>query len=894
MAITDLDKYKSFIQEGQAGYESTPGQLGIVDPGIRYDPRQHSYAHDLYSYYLGGGMPPAGATGTTAQVSGTTAQGTGGGGAGITAAGVPIPVMPPMGDVGRMPTVPAGGMEGGVWGPQDYLQPTTPIIQDPMTGDASIAEAIAAQDRQDAFNQQFAFEDAKTQQLRPTAPVTGIEGPPSIISGPQVTVPGDLMMGDTLGYGMDEVTPTDALTTGTALDAFSPVNRQQHFDNTQKLREAVGKPGGIDLDTYHRLSAYDSTQTMGLGPVTGAAAALGYQGVQTVMGEQGIGKMMEDTGKNIMGVSGKISPADKQAYDRIIHGAKSPGPGIYAMKEQEKPTADLADWGSPMGGVPDPTVVSPRTIRTESTALTPTYRDPIMDYADTGIDSRIADMGPTMADVAGPVQNITTPSGDTFAANDPPLLEKVDPETRENTNMIAGLWDKAKGSASDFKNSLVDSGKFTAQQILSLGNVFAQGPNVLNLSGAAGFSPATIVPLIIGALAGARTQVTPEDSAANTAFEQRNEISIGDDGRITSGPLQGLNPAGKSFAGSANYNEMVDKKIADIKNRKAPQTDASRAKIAELEAMKTTKAAPTGIMKPGGYDEVPEEAIPTEAEEDETDLMTFEQLGGWLGRDDRAPDEPTPTGIEGPPSIISPEPAGPTGPDPHGGFAAPITREGGDASVAEAIAAENRAAEKAAVQEAVSKQIAASRGNGGSDPAPSAPSGSTARGGPSYGPHGGASYGPHGGGGGGGGGGCFLPNTPITMADGTEKPVKDVDIGDKVAKGGKVFATGKFLVENLYDYKGIKVSGSHMVNEDGKWTRIEDSKHGKSLGDDEHIVYVFGAEHRRILIKGILFTDYFELPEQEQLDKNGDAFFINWKEYAEKANDQIVKILNAS
>jgi hypothetical protein len=132
------------------------------------------------------------------------------------------------------------------------------------------------------------------------------------------------------------------------------------------------------------------------------------------------------------------------------------------------------------------------------------------------------------------------------------------------------------------------------------------------------------------------------------------------------------------------------------------------------------------------------------------------------------------------------------------------------------------------------------------------------------------------------------------MADGTAKPVKDVDIGDKVAKGGKVFATGKFLVNNLYDYKGIKVSGSHMVNEDGKWIRIEDSKHGKSLGDDEHIVYVFGAEHRRILINGILFTDYFELPEQEQLDKNGDTFFINWKEYAEKANDQVVKILNAS
>ena len=40
MPITDLDKYKSFIQKGQAGYESTPGQLGMVDPGagLKYDP----------------------------------------------------------------------------------------------------------------------------------------------------------------------------------------------------------------------------------------------------------------------------------------------------------------------------------------------------------------------------------------------------------------------------------------------------------------------------------------------------------------------------------------------------------------------------------------------------------------------------------------------------------------------------------------------------------------------------------------------------------------------------------------------------------------------------------------------------------------------------------------
>ena len=55
----DLGGYKSFVQAGQAGYEDPQHQLGMVDPaaGLKYDPRYHSYASDLYQYYLGGGMP---------------------------------------------------------------------------------------------------------------------------------------------------------------------------------------------------------------------------------------------------------------------------------------------------------------------------------------------------------------------------------------------------------------------------------------------------------------------------------------------------------------------------------------------------------------------------------------------------------------------------------------------------------------------------------------------------------------------------------------------------------------------------------------------------------------------------------------------------------------------
>ena len=145
----------------------------------------------------------------------------------------------------------------------------------------------------------------------------------------------------------------------------------------------------------------------------------------------------------------------------------------------------------------------------------------------------------------------------------------------------------------------------------------------------------------------------------------------------------------------------------------------------------------------------------------------------------------------------------------------------------------------------------------------------------------------------GGGDSCFLPDTLVTMANGSVKKIIDVDIGDEVAVGGKVFATGKFLNDELYDYKGVKVSGSHMVNEDGVWMRIRDTKHGKTLGNDQNIVYVFGSENRRILINGILFTDYFETKEQDKLLDNEEDFFKNWKSHGKTVSDENVDALNA-
>jgi len=66
------------------------------------------------------------------------------------------------------------------------------------------------------------------------------------------------------------------------------------------------------------------------------------------------------------------------------------------------------------------------------------------------------------------------------------------------------------------------------------------------------------------------------------------------------------------------------------------------------------------------------------------------------------------------------------------------------------------------------------------------------------------------------------------------------------------------------------------------------------LGDDEHTVYVFGSENRKILINGILFTDYFEVKEQKKFLEDEKKFFKNWKQFSNEHNESNVNILNAS
>ena len=163
----------------------------------------------------------------------------------------------------------------------------------------------------------------------------------------------------------------------------------------------------------------------------------------------------------------------------------------------------------------------------------------------------------------------------------------------------------------------------------------------------------------------------------------------------------------------------------------------------------------------------------------------------------------------------------------------------------------------------------ASSGVGGQSPGPGGQRGGRGGGGGGSGGSGGA--------GGGGPAGCFVKGTMVQMANGTEKEITTIDIGDKI-RGGIVQAKMEFMPQSIYNYKGVLVSGSHWVVEDNQFIEVEDSKHG-ILTDKVEPVYTFKTSDNRIWINNIEFGD-FETGSDE-----------DWAPYFEKVKQDLNKKL---
>lgn len=122
---------------------------------------------------------------------------------------------------------------------------------------------------------------------------------------------------------------------------------------------------------------------------------------------------------------------------------------------------------------------------------------------------------------------------------------------------------------------------------------------------------------------------------------------------------------------------------------------------------------------------------------------------------------------------------------------------------------------------------------------------------------------------------CFAPETPILMADGSYKRIKDIAIGDLVGDSRNVVRSIMKIdakdKDDLYVYRSsVVVSGTHLVkDEDEGWVRIENSRFAEKFSYDYPVdtIYCLITDGSRITAGSYHFADYMETNDNDLIDK---------------------------
>jgi len=129
---------------------------------------------------------------------------------------------------------------------------------------------------------------------------------------------------------------------------------------------------------------------------------------------------------------------------------------------------------------------------------------------------------------------------------------------------------------------------------------------------------------------------------------------------------------------------------------------------------------------------------------------------------------------------------------------------------------------------------------------------------------------------------CFDPDTLVMMSDSTMKAIKDIKVGDDLLAGGKVYLTGAGITDELSRYKGVKVTQSHAVFDNGQWSRIRDLDHEKIEG--KYDINFISCENHIMLIDGIEFRDFDEVDNTHLYSEDQCLKIMNEEEVASGTN----------
>ena len=114
---------------------------------------------------------------------------------------------------------------------------------------------------------------------------------------------------------------------------------------------------------------------------------------------------------------------------------------------------------------------------------------------------------------------------------------------------------------------------------------------------------------------------------------------------------------------------------------------------------------------------------------------------------------------------------------------------------------------------------------------------------------------------------CFDPDTYI---DTNNKAVKiiDIKVGDILKNNNEVIGIIKLSSNGveMYNYNGTIVSGSHLINENGKWLRVEDSHMSYKIKYNKKYIYCLSTSNARLSIKNQIYADYIETTNKNTLN----------------------------
>ena len=131
---------------------------------------------------------------------------------------------------------------------------------------------------------------------------------------------------------------------------------------------------------------------------------------------------------------------------------------------------------------------------------------------------------------------------------------------------------------------------------------------------------------------------------------------------------------------------------------------------------------------------------------------------------------------------------------------------------------------------------------------------------------------------------CFDEYTVLSMEDGSHKYIRDVKLGDVLLDGGRVVSKIRADVSEattLYDYQGIRVSGSHYVLEKGEWRKVCDAENAVAVESPKCVLYNINTTTHRIFANApnasmpVIFMDYDESSDCDVVEReNSDVLCV--------------------